>query len=558
ALLASRRDAASVFMRDFEDAKDKVMMGVERKSMLISDAEKRNTAYHEAGHVLVSKLVPGSDPVHKVTIIPRGRALGLTHFLPIDEKHNYSKSFLETTLVNLLGGRVAELIVMNELTTGAGNDIERATELARKMVCEWGMSEKLGPLTYGAKEEEIFLGREITRRRNYSESTAIQIDSEIKYIVSRAEKRADKFVRDNIVKLHALAEALLERELLDGHEIDLIMKGKILPPLKKQASVKSPPKMKRPASKTKRRPTESASGTSIPKPIVIESKPTVPEPKTEVSEPKSEEKKSTQKRHSTSRSRKRKRPGAGGGTQPVKPAAVQPVKSVEDSKKPVDKLKSESPEKPAAEVRTEISGAPKSGKTEHPGISKTYKINKTQYDKIKDKISGGQRKSDDTSGRTDNLIKAEDKSNQAVKANDTAKKTKTEDPKLFSDEIEKKPRRVFSEPAYKKETEISAEQKKDVKLDSSGPPPSSTLRRQTSVPTKSRPVIDKKTPVKPAVFETPEWLKNINHRKDGKKQEKFSLESAKIQSASSDKPPSESPGILNDRGDNQQDNKDAV
>ncbi|HDH57113.1 MAG TPA: ATP-dependent zinc metalloprotease FtsH, partial [Bacteroidetes bacterium] len=183
ALLAAKRDADRVTMEDLELAKDKVMMGVERKSLLISEDEKRTTAYHEAGHVLVSKLVPGADPVHKVTIIPRGRALGLTSYLPIDEKHNYSKEYLQAILTHLLGGRAAELIVFDQLTTGAGNDIERATEIARKMVCEWGMSDRLGPLTFGKKEEEIFLGREIAKHRDYSEQTAIEIDAEVRRIV---------------------------------------------------------------------------------------------------------------------------------------------------------------------------------------------------------------------------------------------------------------------------------------------------------------------------------------------------------------------------------------
>lgn len=233
ALIAARRDGDKVEMRDFEAAKDKIMMGMERKSMIISVNEKRNTAFHEAGHVLVAKLTPGSDPVHKVTIIPRGRALGLTHLLPMDEKHNYSRSYLEAMLTHLLGGRVAEKTVLNEYTTGAGNDIERATEIARKMVCEWGMSEKLGPLTFGKKEEEIFLGREIAKHRDYSEKTALEIDAEVRRIIDSAERRAQELIKKNIDKLHHLANALLEREILDGNEIDMIMAGKQLRPLKK-------------------------------------------------------------------------------------------------------------------------------------------------------------------------------------------------------------------------------------------------------------------------------------------------------------------------------------
>jgi len=229
ALAAARQDRNMVIMEDFEMAKDKIMMGMERKSLIISEEEKRSTAYHESGHVLVSKLIPGSDPVHKVTIIPRGRALGVTSYLPIDERHNYSKDYLETLLCHLLGGRVAEMLVMDQLTTGAGNDIERATDLTRKMVCEWGMSEKLGPVTFGKKEEEIFLGREIAQHRDFSEKTAQEIDAEVRQIITKAENRVRKLLSQNVDKLHQLAEALLEREILDGEQIDLILSGKKLP-----------------------------------------------------------------------------------------------------------------------------------------------------------------------------------------------------------------------------------------------------------------------------------------------------------------------------------------
>jgi len=229
ALYAARFDREKVTMEDFEMAKDKILMGMERRSMIISDEEKRTTAYHEAGHVLVSKLIPGSDPVHKVTIIPRGRALGVTSYLPIDERHNYSKEYCETLLCHLLGGRVAEKLVFKQLTTGAGNDIERATELARKMVCEWGMSERLGPLTFGKKEEEIFLGREIATHRDFSEKTAQEIDAEVRRIVLEAERKTDRLLSENLDKLKRIAEALLERETLDGEEIDLLIKGKKLP-----------------------------------------------------------------------------------------------------------------------------------------------------------------------------------------------------------------------------------------------------------------------------------------------------------------------------------------
>jgi cell division protease FtsH len=231
ALLAARKNQKEVTMHDFEEAKDKVMMGTERKSMLISDKEKRITAYHEAGHVLVAKYIPESDPIHKVTIIPRGRALGVTTSLPIDEKHTYSKKYLESLLAMLFGGRTAERLVFNEFTTGAGNDIERASNLARKMVCEWGMSEKMGPLTYGAKEEELFLGREITKHRDYSEDTGKMIDEEVKKIISSAEKRAIDILSSNIDKLHALSNVLLEREILDSEEIDKVLRGEQLPAL---------------------------------------------------------------------------------------------------------------------------------------------------------------------------------------------------------------------------------------------------------------------------------------------------------------------------------------
>jgi cell division protease FtsH len=234
ALLAARQNSKAVTMRHFEEAKDKVMMGMERKTMIISDREKRVTAYHEAGHVLVAKHLPDADPVHKVTIIPRGRALGVTTYLPIDEKHTYSKEYLEAMITYALGGRAAEKIIFNQLTTGAGNDIERATELARKMVCEWGMSEKLGPLAYGAREEELFLGREITRSRNFSERTAIMIDDEVKKIVTTSMKRAEKILREDIETLHRLANALLEREILDSEEIDKIIRGEELPPTERR------------------------------------------------------------------------------------------------------------------------------------------------------------------------------------------------------------------------------------------------------------------------------------------------------------------------------------
>ncbi|HEY5615515.1 MAG TPA: ATP-dependent zinc metalloprotease FtsH, partial [Bacteroidota bacterium] len=252
ALLAAREDEKMVFMRHFEAAKDKVMMGMERKSLIISDREKKITAYHEAGHVLVAKFLPEADPVHKVTIIPRGRALGVTTYLPIDEKHTYSREYLEAMITYALGGRAAEKIIFNQLTTGAGNDIERSTELARKMVCEWGMSDKLGPLAYGAKEEELFLGREITKTRNFSEETAITIDAEVKKIVMLAMKRSEKILRDNLPILHRLSNALLEREILDSIEIDMLMRGEELPPVEKRKNgqPQAPPNTTAPVSGT--------------------------------------------------------------------------------------------------------------------------------------------------------------------------------------------------------------------------------------------------------------------------------------------------------------------
>ena len=257
ALLAARRDQTKVLMADFEDAKDKVMMGIERKTMLISEEEKKTTAYHESGHVLVSRSLPDTDPVHKVTIIPRGKALGVTHYLPIDEKHNYSRGYLESMLAQLLGGRSAEKIVFNHYTTGAGNDIEHATDIARKMVCEWGMSDVLGPVTFGKKEEEIFLGREIAQHRDYSENTAKEIDKEVRRIITEAEKKSEDQLRKNVDMLHNLAAALLEYEILDGEQIDLILEGKKLP-IKKVSGSVADKKPKTKARRTPRKPKSEA------------------------------------------------------------------------------------------------------------------------------------------------------------------------------------------------------------------------------------------------------------------------------------------------------------
>ncbi|MCX5851178.1 MAG: ATP-dependent zinc metalloprotease FtsH [Deltaproteobacteria bacterium] len=223
ALSASRLNKNAVEMYDFEFAKDKVLMGTERRSLVISDQEKRNTAYHEAGHALVAKLIPGTDPIHKVTIIPRGRALGLTQQLPVDEKHTYPRQYLINNITILLGGRAAEELVLKDLTTGSGNDIERATELARKMVCEWGMSQMMGPLTYGKKEEQIFLGREIARHKDYSEETAKMIDKEVSRIVTENYERAKTALTENIEVLHKVAEELLLKEVLNADELDAIL-----------------------------------------------------------------------------------------------------------------------------------------------------------------------------------------------------------------------------------------------------------------------------------------------------------------------------------------------
>jgi cell division protease FtsH len=228
ALWAARQSRKLVMMADFEMSKDKVLMGVERKSMILSEEEKRNTAYHEAGHALVAAITPGTDPLHKVTIIPRGMALGLTMQLPIDDKHTYTKTYLEGTLTVLMGGRCAEEIFLGHITTGAGNDIERATDISRKMVCDWGMS-SLGPLAYGKKEEAIFLGREIAQHRDYSEDTAIRIDQEVHRIVTTAYNNARGVLENNRDTLERIALALLDREVLDATDLKLLMENKPLP-----------------------------------------------------------------------------------------------------------------------------------------------------------------------------------------------------------------------------------------------------------------------------------------------------------------------------------------
>jgi cell division protease FtsH len=229
ALYAARQNRKVAMMIDFELAKDKILMGAERRSLILTDAEKRTTAYHEAGHAVVAVDVPNADPLHKVSIIPRGMALGITMQLPTDDKHNYSKTYCDDQLAILMGGRIAEEIYLNQLTTGAGNDIERATEMARKMVCEWGMSE-LGPLSFGKKDEQIFLGREIAQHRDYSEETAIRIDEEVKRIISNAYNRARAIIESRSKEMVKVAELLLVREVLDGADIRAIMAGGDVPP----------------------------------------------------------------------------------------------------------------------------------------------------------------------------------------------------------------------------------------------------------------------------------------------------------------------------------------
>jgi len=243
ALLAARHGQDKVTMLDFESSKDKVLMGVERKSMIISDEEKKSTAYHEAGHALIASLIPEADPIHKVTIIPRGMALGLTQQLPIDDRYTHSKKYLEAQLAVLLGGRVAELLLLDKMTTGAANDFERGTEIARKMVCQYGMSD-LGPLTFGESDDLIFLGRDLTMHKNFSEKTSEQIDAEVKNIIDRNYARAEEILKNHKPILIKISEALLEREILDSKEIKAILEGKPLPKNNAPAPKKKPTKTK--------------------------------------------------------------------------------------------------------------------------------------------------------------------------------------------------------------------------------------------------------------------------------------------------------------------------
>jgi len=272
ALLAARRNKDKVEMSDFELAKDKVMMGAERRSLVMPLGERKNTAYHEGGHALVAMLLPGADPVHKVTIIPRGMALGVTQQLPLDDRYTYSSEYLKTRLVMMFGGRAAEELIFGHMTTGAGDDIEKATELARKMVCEFGMSKELGPMTFGKHEEQVFLGRDIGHQKDYSEHTAIEIDREIRRMIDDAYQKSRQLLSDHIVLLHAVAERLLEKEVLDGAEVEALVtayrEGRPLPasfPPSAGASTRPNPE----AGKDKRAEEESAVPGLPPKPVLV-------------------------------------------------------------------------------------------------------------------------------------------------------------------------------------------------------------------------------------------------------------------------------------------------
>jgi cell division protease FtsH len=270
ALNAARYNQKVVRMLDFEFAKDKVLMGAERRSMIISESEKRVTAIHEAGHALLTVKLPHADPIHKVTIIPRGMALGLTMQLPIDEKHNYSLEYLEDQIAILLGGRIAEEITIGSITTGAGNDLERATDLARRMVCEWGMSGQMGPLTFGKKEEQIFLGREIAQHQDYSEDTALRIDQEVKRFVTDNYARAQTILRENKQYLLDMADALLARETLDAEQVRRLSAGlPIDEPAPAPAAGAAPPPV-RDAKPSKERPASGIVPALPPRPVTQE------------------------------------------------------------------------------------------------------------------------------------------------------------------------------------------------------------------------------------------------------------------------------------------------
>jgi cell division protease FtsH len=272
ALLAARRNKDKVEMSDFELAKDKVLMGAERRSLVMSLAERRNTAYHESGHALVAILTPGADPVHKVTIIPRGMALGVTQQLPIDDRYTYSREYLMTRLSMMFGGRSAEELIFGHMTTGAGDDIEKATGLARKMVCEWGMSKELGPMTFGRREEQVFLGRDIAHQKDYSEHTAIEIDREVRRIVDEAYQKARTMLSDNLPLLHAVAERLLEKEVLEGAEVVAMVKayqeGRELPHDGQPAAAQGPQVSVAPKEKPETASEQAAVPGLPPKPVL--------------------------------------------------------------------------------------------------------------------------------------------------------------------------------------------------------------------------------------------------------------------------------------------------
>jgi cell division protease FtsH len=273
ALLAARRNKDKVEMNDFELAKDKVMMGAERRSMVMSLSERKNTAYHEGGHALVAMLLPGADPVHKVTIIPRGMALGVTQQLPLDDRYTYSREYLMTRLAMMFGGRAAEELIFGHMTTGAGDDIEKATELARKMVCEWGMSKELGPMTFGRREEQVFLGRDIAHHKDYSEHTAVEIDREVRRVIDDAYQKARGLLSDRLPLLHKVAERLLEKEVLDGAEVEAMVtayrEGREMPPSFPVANTGGP---QRPdVGKEKPKPAEDQGPVTglPPKPVLV-------------------------------------------------------------------------------------------------------------------------------------------------------------------------------------------------------------------------------------------------------------------------------------------------
>jgi len=266
ALLAARRNQKKVYARDFSDARDKVTLGLERRSLVMTDLERKTTAYHEAGHALVAWLLPGSDPVTKITIIPRGRALGVTAYAPTEERHNHSKKHLEDRLCHAMGGRAAELLVFNHLTTGAANDLEQATAIARSMVTRFGMSDKLGPLTFGKREDMVFLGKEITSSKDYSEQTAMLIDGEVRGIIERAHELAMRLLRENMDKLHLLANALLERETIDGVEMDRLLKGEKLEPRRPPEPSEPPPSASAPATAADEGPAAGGFGEPSPRP----------------------------------------------------------------------------------------------------------------------------------------------------------------------------------------------------------------------------------------------------------------------------------------------------